>query len=230
MHVAASRRRIAIVLLAALFGSATAADPAERKKGAAAKPGTGDTPEPCPTGPSTSPSDIPRFGSNSPFDEDYEPPKAKAGKRIWARNFLWEKAPDLVVETWLSPKPDLKGKYVLYEFWATWCPPCRRSIPVLNGFHARFGKELVVVGISHETEAAVRKLKDPAIQCYSAIDTQARMKKRLGVVGIPHVIVVEPGGHVVWQGFPLLKNYELTDTILDRILRVGRKPPPGKKR
>ena len=56
----------------------------------------------------------------------------------------------------------------------------------------------------------------------SAIDTQARMKNELGVIGIPHVIIVEPGGCVVWEGFPLLKDYELTDKVVAHVLKVTR--------
>ena len=63
----------------------------------------------------------------------------------------------------------------------------------------------------------------PPILFYSAIDTQKRMKDRLGVWGIPHVILLEPDGYVIWEGFPLQKGYELTDTIIERILAVGRK-------
>ena len=166
--------------------------------------------------------DIPRFGANSPFDSEYESPVPKAEKRLWARSCLWDKAPELVVEKWLSEQPETKGKYVLIEFWATWCGPCRRSIPVLNEFHRKFKDELVVIGISDESEVDVRKLEDPLIEYYSAIDTQARTKKGLGVFGIPHVVLLEPDGYVVWEGFPLLKDYELTAEIIEQVLSVGR--------
>jgi len=171
----------------------------------------------------TTPEAIPRFPGGSPFDTKYESPVPKQGRRIWADDFLWAKAPELVVEKWLSAKPETKGKYVLIEFWATWCGPCRRSIPLLNKFHKTFGDELVVIGISDEKEADVRKLTDPKIEYYSAIDTQARMKNKMGVFGIPHAIVLEPDGYVIWQGFPLLKDYELTEKIIEKILAIGRK-------
>jgi thiol-disulfide isomerase/thioredoxin len=167
-------------------------------------------------------SDIPRFAANSPFDSDYRSPLPKKDKMLWARSCLWEAAPQFVVEKWLTDEPDMKDKYRLIEFWATWCPPCRRSIAMLNSFHAKFKDELVVIGVSEETEADVRKLKEPVIEYYYAIDTRKRMKDALGVFGIPHVIIVEPGGSVVWEGFPFLTDYELTEQVVDGILDVGR--------
>ncbi len=169
------------------------------------------------------PYDIPRFGSNSPFEISDDPSTLEEEKRLWANSIIWQKAPELIVEKWLTDAPDTAGKYVLIEFWATWCPPCRRSLTFLNTFHEKYKDELIVIGISDEPEADVRKLKDPQISFYSAIDTQARTKKELGVFGIPHVILLEPNGCVVWEGYPLLKNHELTEDIIEHILSIGRR-------
>lgn len=166
--------------------------------------------------------DIPQFAANSPFDTDYESPVPQGEKILWAKSCLWEKAPGFVVEKWLSDKPEIEGKYLLIEFWATWCSQCRRAAPTLNEFHRKYGKEMVIIGISDETEEAVRKLKEPVMDFHIAIDTQARMKEKIGVFGIPHVIIVEPDGYVVWEGFPLLKGHELTGQVIEKILGVGR--------
>ena len=189
--------------------------------------------EPCRTDPSSNepcvdPARIPRFVTNSPFDSDYKPPAFKKERRLWAHSFLWAKAADFVVEKWLTKKPDTKGKYVLIEFWATRCGPCRRSIPLLNGLHKKYGDELIVIGICEEGEEQVGQLNEehpqtPKIEFYSAVDTKKRMKDELGVWGIPHVIILEPDGYVIWEGFPLQPGYELTDKIIDRILAVGRR-------
>jgi thiol-disulfide isomerase/thioredoxin len=167
-------------------------------------------------------SEIPRFAVNSPFKEEYKSPLPQKGKRLWARSFLWEKSPDLVVEKWLTDKPDTAGKSTLIEFWATWCSQCRLSVPKLNQLHRKFGAELVIIAISNQKYEDVRKFKEQKIEYYSAIDTQARMKDKLGVSGIPHVIIVEPNRYVVWEGFPLLKDYELTEEVVEKILSVGR--------
>ena len=207
--------------------AATTAPASAPAKAAATQPADDSAALPC-LSPATRPAaggkgEIQRFASGSPFQGDYKPPVVVKDKQMWAKSLLWDDAPKLVVEKWLSKEPQTKGKYVLIEFWATWCPPCRRSIVLLNALHKKFGKDLVVIGISDETEADVRKLKEPAIEYFSAIDTQARMKKEVGVWGIPHAIVVEPGGCVIWEGFPLLKGFELTEATIEKILAVGRK-------
>ena len=175
----------------------------------------------------TNTGDIPRFAANSPFAEDYKTPIPEESKRLWARSCLWEKAPDFVVEKWLTEKPETKGKYLLIEFWATWCSQCRRAVPLLNDLHEKYKDRLAVIGISNEDEQTVRKFKGPKIEYKIAIDTQARMKKELAVTGIPHIIIVEPGGYVVWEGFPLLRSHKLTDEVVGRILAAGEKAEPS---
>ena len=147
-------------------------------------------------------------------------------KLLWADSYIWAKAPQLNVEKWRSEKPDTKGKYVLIEHWNTWCPPCRRSIKLLNHFYSKYKKDLVVIGVTDDTEDAIAAMEKEfgiKIDYYCAIDTSEQQKKALGVFGVPHVIILEPGGYVVWEGFPYQKGHELTDEIIDKIIAVGRK-------
>ena len=152
-------------------------------------------------------------------------------KQLWADSVLGKKGPELVVETWLDgAKPDTAGKFVLIDFWATWCGPCREAIPELNAFHEKYKDKLVVIGISDETEAEVKALKEPAIKYHSAVDTRARMKKSLNVEGIPHVIVMDPQGIVRWEGFPFLEGHELTGEVLEKILAEHAAPAKEEKK
>ncbi len=147
------------------------------------------------------------------------------GKQIWAKSFLNQKAPALVVEKWLTQEPDRKGKFVLIDFWATWCGPCRKAIPELNAFHKKFSDKLVVIGVSDEPEATVKAMANPRIEYSSAIDAQARTKKAVGVTGIPHVLILDPNGIVRWEGFPLLDGYELTEKVVEEIIAKYSNPP-----
>ncbi|SHG27187.1 Thiol-disulfide isomerase or thioredoxin [Flavobacterium fluvii] len=139
-------------------------------------------------------------------------------KKIWAKSIINQKAPKLVVEKWLSGKPDTKGKFVLIDFWATWCGPCKRAIPELNQFKAEFENDLIVIGISDETPEKVRSLANPKIEYYSAIDTQRTMYDKLEVQGIPHCILIDPNGIVRWEGYPILHGYELTSEVIKGII------------
>ena len=147
-----------------------------------------------------------------------------AEKKLWAKSFLDKKAPEFAVEKWLSDKPELKGKFVLIDFWATWCGPCRKAIPELNAFQKKFKDQLVVIGISDETEDKVKAMATPKIEYYSAIDPKEKMSKALEVKGIPHVILIDPDWVVRWEGYPLLEGHELTEAVItDLIAKHGKK-------
>jgi len=148
-------------------------------------------------------------------------------KKLYAKNDLRGKAaPKIEVEKWLfGTAPETKGKVVLIDFWATWCPPCRESIPELIAFKKKFGDDLVVIGVTDEKPETVTNFfaglsKNSKIdRNYDvAVDSKGVMSKALGVQGIPHAIVVTPDGIVRWQGFPLDDSDRLTDDKIASII------------
>lgn len=155
------------------------------------------------------------FFINTVNSQEVNPP----GKKIWAKSFLNQKAPELVVAEWITDKPETKGKFVIVDFWATWCSPCRRAIPHLNDFAKDLKKDVIVIGITNENKEKVLAMKKPKINYYIGSDPQSRMAKELQIQGIPHVIVIDPKGIVRWEGLPILPNYELTEEKLKELIK-----------
>src|SRR5262249_19476430 len=143
--------------------------------------------------PSTTESLGPVVNSAASIDAD-----SQDEKQLWAKSILNQKAPELIVEKWLSEEPSTEGKFVLIDFWATWCRPCREAIPELNEFQKKYKDKLVVIGISDESPDTVSRFSSPRIEYFSAIDTQARTKNELEVSGLPHVIILDPNRVVRW--------------------------------
>lgn len=100
------------------------------------------------------------------------------------------KAPPSVVEEWISPVPDTAGKLVMLELWATGCGPCVAAIPENNRLQERFRANLVIIGFSGEPAEKVRTQHRLPIEYASAVDTQARMSRALGVREIPATFII----------------------------------------
>jgi len=133
---------------------------------------------------------------------------------VHAKRFLNRAAPALQVEKWLTDPPDTNGKFILLDFWATWCGPCRRSIPELNNLHAKYKDRLVVIGLSNEPETVVRRMSQPQIDYAIAIDSHARTEKAVAVKGIPHTMLIDPNGIVRFEGMP----HYLRENDLQRLM------------
>jgi cytochrome c biogenesis protein CcmG/thiol:disulfide interchange protein DsbE len=150
--------------------------------------------------------------------EKAEYPKS-VEKKLYADDVRGKKSPEFSVATWLTAEPDRKGKVVLIDFWATWCPPCRKSIPELNDLQEQFKDDLVVIGISDEAEATVKQFMTSTKMNYTvALDPEKKMNRAVHVEGIPHVLIISTDGIVRWQGFPLSGEEPLTADIVKQII------------
>lgn len=97
---------------------------------------------------------------------------------------------------------NLRGKIVLLEFWATWCPPCRESIPAMNELYKKYNdKGLVLLGISVDKGQNIVEdirafIREYSIQYPIAIDSK-NVNTLYGVYSIPTLILIDKAGKIV---------------------------------
>lgn len=152
-------------------------------------------------------------------DANWEIVEGKAKDLYAEKDFTNQTAPNLIVETWISEPPTFAGdKFLLIDFWATWCGPCRATIPELNQISKEFANDLIVVGLSNESVADVNKMTEPTIEYYSGVDPEGRTDAAIGIQGIPHVMLIDPSGKVAWQGFPKGSADPLTAERIQEII------------
>ena len=96
---------------------------------------------------------------------------------------------------------DYRGKIVLINFWASWCPECIDEIPSLNKIYEKYkGKGLVVLGISadRKKEAAMKILTQTDVTYPVLFDTSGGVFiKRYTVIALPTTVVIDRNGLIV---------------------------------
>ena len=150
---------------------------------------------------------------------------------------IGDAAPPLTVGKWVKGEPVAgfeKGKIYVIEFWATWCVPCRVTIPKLSQMQAKH-KEVVFIGQDvweqdmKKVEPFVKEMGDKMNYRVATDDTSKDENGAMatnwldasGFVGLPVAFIVDRGGKIAWVG-PAAK----LEPELDKVLKAQ---PPEQK-
>jgi thiol-disulfide isomerase/thioredoxin len=141
-------------------------------------------------------------------------------------------APKLQAGKWIQGSPVKefeKGKAYIVEFWATWCGPCRESIPHLNETYKKYkDKNLIVIGMNcwerdeSLVEPFVKKMGDKMTYRVALDDKEGGEQGKMaetwmaaaGRDGIPSAFLVDTNGIIAWIGHPM----ELKPQVIEAVL------------
>lgn len=112
--------------------------------------------------------------------------------------------PDLALPCFTGGEPyhlaDLRGPAVV-NLWASWCPPCRQELPVLQRYADQAAGRVHVVGVivGDRPEAAASLAEDLGITFPSLADPERQLPVRVGVVGLPATLYVDAAGEITYR-------------------------------
>lgn len=120
----------------------------------------------------------------------------------------------------------LKGKFVLIDFWASWCGPCREEFPYLKEIWELYkDKQLVVLSVSRDEDlkkwkAAIEKEQTADWINVSSVQNSDKIETKYFVTGIPHKVLVDPTGVIIgkWKGSGSKNKRELFE-ILEKVIQ-----------
>jgi len=110
---------------------------------------------------------------------------------------------------------DLRGKVALVNFWATWCPPCRKEMPDLEALGRRFKDQgLVILAISDEDAAKVQPfIAEKQFTFPVLLDPGGKVNKRFDVGGIPKTFIYDREGHLAAQAIDMRTEHQLLEML-----------------
>ena len=126
---------------------------------------------------------------------------------------------DLSGKKWT--RRELTGKVVAINFWATWCPPCRKEMPDLDALYKKFqSKGFTVLAISDEDEATVRSfLKDHPVSYPILLDPGRRVTQLYRVEGIPKTYIYGRDGKLVTESIDMRTRSQFLNMLAQAGIR-----------
>nr|WP_121270891.1 TlpA disulfide reductase family protein [Pedobacter schmidteae] len=94
----------------------------------------------------------------------------------------------------------LKGKYVLIDFWASWCVPCRQSFPHMGEVYKKYKSdkfEIYSISIDEDKSAWLKAVKEENNPWLQSLDTKNISQKGFAVTAVPSTFLIDPQGKII---------------------------------
>jgi thiol-disulfide isomerase/thioredoxin len=126
--------------------------------------------------------------------------------------------------------PDIKGRVVLVDFWASWCAPCKKSFPVMKDMHEKFGQRgLLIVALSLDEEKSEMDnfLKNNPLPFPTPRDPSGSVAEALSIEKMPTSFLIGTDGKVIAMHEGILDETTTRAWLsqIEAALKSTRKPP-----
>ncbi|WP_301107818.1 peroxiredoxin [Sporosarcina sp.] len=133
-------------------------------------------------------------------------------------------APDFTLETLAGETvtlSELKGKKVILNFWATWCPPCKAEMPHMESFYSKLTEEdhveLIAVNVTESEKLGVSEVKN-FVESYKLsfpipLDETAQVTHQYGVFSMPTTFMIDTKGRIAQKVIGPLDEKTLNELV-----------------
>ena len=126
-------------------------------------------------------------------------------------------APDFVVQTVVGDSlrlSDFRGKFVMLDFWGTWCAPCLNELPHLKKLSQSFSEELKVIGLAHDDPRNLADFVEENDIPYPNGIADPKIQKAYGIVSWPTTFLIAPNGKIIAKN---LRGEKLVDLVAEKL-------------
>ena len=139
--------------------------------------------------------------------------------------FSEDKAPDFILKDQYGMVHTLekyKGKIIFLNFWATWCPPCKKEMPDVEKIYKEYGenkKDVVILGVNSEESDKVKKfLSEKGYSFPTLIDENSEIMKKYYIQAFPTSFVIDKNGNIFGYVMGGLSKEQIKQ-VLDEVIK-----------
>lgn len=133
---------------------------------------------------------------------------------------IGEKAPDFELETLTGDTvklSDYRGKKVMLNFWATWCPPCKEEMPDMEQLYQENGEEVVILAVNIDPQLNVQKfVSEMGITFPVLLDEKDEVNTKYQVLTIPTTYFIDKQG-IIRNKYLSAMTKELMEQYIDEM-------------
>lgn len=138
---------------------------------------------------------------------------------VYAYNKEQNKAPEIEVKSMNTSEilkiDNFKGKFIILDFWATWCEPCLKAMSHLSEIQKKYNDKIKVISISDESEDVIKKFLEKNKFGFSIVhDINKRTNKLYPHNSLPFIVVITPTKEILGTYFPEQLSMKNIDKIV----------------